>query len=132
MNGTAQRGFTLIELMVVVVIIAALASMVAVKLVERADEAKEKIARGDMSSLDLALKMYRLDVGTYPASDPGLDALLSAAAGKEPYLERPPLDPWGRKYIYGFPGNRNPGGYDLSSAGKDGREGTQDDIGNWP
>jgi general secretion pathway protein G len=104
--------------------------MVVPKLVERADDAKEKIARGDLSSLDLALKMYRLDVGSYPGSDAGLDALLSTA-GKGPYLERAPVDPWGRKYAYRYPGSRNPNGYDLSSAGKDGREGSADDIGNW-
>jgi general secretion pathway protein G len=120
LNRDRRSGFTLIELMVVVVIIAALAAMVVPKLVERADDAKENIARGDLSSLDLALKMYRLDTGSYPAT-----------AGKGPYLERAPIDPWKRKYLYRYPGSRNPNGYDLSSAGKDGREGSEDDIGNW-
>ncbi len=129
--GGAAAGFTLIELMIVVIIIAALAAMVAPNLISRSDEAKEKIARGDLQSLDTALKLYRLDRGAYPSSDQGLDILLMAAGGKEPYLEKKPLDPWGRKYFYRCPGIHRPTSYDLYSAGKDAKEGTSDDITNW-
>ena len=123
-------GFTLIELMIVVIIIAALAAMVAPRLVERADEAKAMIAKADLQSLDTALKLYRLQNGDYPAGEQGLAALLSTA-GKGPYLEKAPLDPWGRQYLYRYPGTHNPRGYDLSSVGRDGKEGTTDDITNW-
>ncbi len=128
MDGT--RGFTLIELMIVVIIIAALAAMVAPSLINRSDDAKEKIAQGDLHSLDLALKLFRLDTGAYPATEQGLDALM-AATGKGPYLEKRPLDPWGRKYLYRCPGTHRATSYDIFSAGKDGKEGSDDDVTNW-
>ena len=126
-----RAGFTLIELMIVVIIIAALAAMVAPNLISRSDEAKAKIAQGDLSSMDLALKLYRLDTGAYPTTEQGLDALLVGTGTKEPYLEKKPLDPWGRKYQYRSPGAHRPTSYDLFSVGKDGKEGTDDDIVNW-
>ena len=121
--------------MVVVIIIAALAAMVAPRLVERSDDAKAQIARGDISLLDTQLKLYRLDNNVYPTSDEGLDALMSrpgsASNWKGPYLERRPLDPWRRPYRYRYPGTHNVSGFDLFSAGKDGQEGTADDVTNW-
>jgi len=128
----SKTGFTLIELMIVVIIIAALAAMVAPNLIGRSDEAKAKIAQGDLTSLDTVLKLYRLDKGSYPSSEQGLDVLLSAPGpGREPYLEKPALDPWQHKYIYKYPGTHRPASYDLFSAGRDGKEGTEDDIKNW-
>lgn len=123
-------GFTLIELMIVVIIIAALAAMVAPNLINRSEEAKARIAQGDLSSLDTALKLYRLDTGSYPTTEQGLDVLM-VATGKGPYLEKTPLDPWRNKYQYRFPGVHRPTSYDLFSMGHDGREGTEDDIANW-
>ncbi len=132
MKKQNRDGFTLIELMIVVIIIAALAAMVAPNLIGRSDEAKAKIAQGDLASLDTALKLYRLDKGTYPAGEQGLDALLvSPGGGREPYLDKPALDPWKRKYQYRYPGTHRPSGYDLFSTGADGKEGTEDDVKNW-
>lgn len=132
---TGRKGFTLIELMIVVIIIAALAAMVAPRLIDRSDEAKANIARGDLSNLDVSLKLFRLDTGRYPTTDEGLQALMARPGGvtqwKGPYLERKPLDPWKRAYHYRFPGARNPGGVDLFSAGSDGQEDTADDVNNW-
>ena len=129
---SSAGGFTLIELMIVVIIIAALAAMVAPNLIGRSDEAKAKIAQGDLHSLDIALKLYRLDKGAYPTSEQGLDVLLAVPGpGREPYLDKPALDPWQRKYLYRCPGAHRPSGYDISSAGRDGKEGSDDDIANW-
>lgn len=127
-----NAGFTLIELMIVVIIIAALAAMVAPNLIGRSDEAKAKIAEGDLASLKTVLNLYRLDKGAYPTSEQGLDVLLSAPGpGREPYLEKPAMDPWKHKYLYRCPGTHRTTSYDLFSAGADGREGTEDDIKNW-
>ena len=128
----SKSGFTLIELMIVVIIIAALAAMVAPNLIGRSDEAKAKIAQGDLASLKTVLNLYRLDKGSYPTSEQGLDVLLvSPGAGREPYLEKAALDPWQRKYLYRYPGTHRPSSYDLSSTGADGKEGSEDDIKNW-
>jgi general secretion pathway protein G len=127
---TSKTGFTLIELMIVVIIIAALAAMVAPSLINRSDEAKENIVRGDLSSIDTALKLFRLDTGAYPASEQGLDSLL-AETGKGPYLEKKAVDPWKNAYRYKCPGVHRTGSFDVYSVGRDGKEGTADDIGNW-
>lgn len=134
-----SRHFTLIEIMIVVVIIAALAAMVAPRLRGRADQAKVSIAESDIKAgIANALKLYDLDNGTFPSTSQGLTALLEApstepvpANWQGPYLEIDPLDPWQRPYKYVFPGIRNPHGFDLSSLGKDGLEDTEDDVVNW-
>ena len=132
---SSRGGFTLIELMIVVIIIAALAAMVTPRWFEQLDFANEQIARGDLKTIENQLSMYRLNNGVYPATADGLDALLtrpvSASNWRGPYIEKKPIDPWKRPYQYRFPGTRNTAGYDLFSLGKDGQEGGGDDVTNW-
>ncbi len=129
------KGFTLIELMLVVIIIGALVAMVMPRFVGRGEQAKIAAARADIqANISTALKLYELDNGNFPSSEEGLGALLnkssSAANWNGPYLERKPLDPWGREYKYKCPGEHRPTDYDLYSLGKDGVE-SADDIKNW-
>lgn len=135
MNRTdASQGFTLIELMVVVIIIAALAGMVLPRLLPISDEAKSKISQGDLANISVALKLYRLHNDRFPSSEEGLNALMtkpaSAANWNGPYLEKRALDPWKREYQYRYPGSHNPLGFDLWSLGTDERS-SADDVGNW-
>ena len=128
-----KKGFTLIEIMLVVIILGILAAMVVPKLTGRSDEARRSVAKTDIqSNLALAIDLYEVDIGEYPSS---LDDLMHApsqvSGWKGPYLKKLPLDPWGRSYIYKFPGSHNTDGYDLASMGKDGVEGGEDDITNW-
>lgn len=129
MNASArqQTGFTLIEIMVVVVIIGILAALVVPKVMGRPDQAKVTVARGDLKAIGSALEMYRLDNRRYPDTQQGLDALVQRPStgadnwNGEGYLARLPTDPWGNPYLYLAPGRK--GGYDLWSYGADGREG---------
>ncbi|MFH1246101.1 MAG: type II secretion system major pseudopilin GspG [Candidatus Omnitrophota bacterium] len=130
-NQCAPRaGFTLIELILVVVILSILVSMVAPRLVGRSQEARIAAAHADVSSnLSTALDLYELDNGKYPES---LDVLTrKTEEGKGPYLKRQPVDPWKKLYNYKTPGVHNTEDYDLYSLGPDGEEGTADDITNW-
>jgi general secretion pathway protein G len=134
-----KNGFTLIELMIVVIIIAALAAMVVPRLAGRSEQAKVAVAQADVNSnIAMALKLYELDNGSFPTTTQGLNALIAQpAAGAQssnwsgPYLEKSPIDPWGKVYQYKCPGSHHPAGYDLFSMGKDGMTGTDDDVGNW-
>ena len=134
-----RKGFTLIELMLVVMIIATLAALVVPKFTGRADQAKTAAARVDIdTNIPTALDLYELDNGFYPSTEQGLAALRSAPSTAPipqkwngPYLKRKSLDPWGNPYHYQQPGTHNPAGYDLYSFGKDGAEGGTDDIVNW-
>lgn len=128
-------AFTLIELMLVVIIIGALAAMVLPRLTGRSEQARASAAKADIkANIATALKLYELDTGGFPSTEEGLDALLTNSGTstnwRGPYLENKPLDPWGRIYKYESPGSHRPQDYDLFSLGKDGKEGN-DDITNW-
>ena len=128
-----RQGFTLIEIMLVVIILGVLAAMVVPRLTGRSDEARKSVAKTDIeSNIPLALDLYEVDTGSYPSE---LNDLFTAPSGvtnwKGPYLKKKPLDPWGRAYVYKYPGEQNADTYDLSSSGKDGVAGNDDDVNNW-
>lgn len=132
-----QRGFTLIEIMVVVVILGILAAMVVPKVLDRPDQARATAAKQDVAGLMQALKLYRLDHGSYPNMTQGLKVLAERPADAKKntwrsYLERLPNDPWGRPYHYLNPGAN--GEIDVFSLGADGQpdgDGVNADIGSW-
>jgi general secretion pathway protein G len=128
-----KKGFTLIEIMLVVIILGILAAMVVPKLTGRSDEARRSVAKTDIqSNLALAVDLYEVDTGEYPSAIEDLMRAPSQVSGwKGPYLKKKPMDPWNREYVYKNPGTHNTEGYDLSSMGKDGVEGGEDDIDNW-
>ncbi|MDD5194411.1 MAG: type II secretion system major pseudopilin GspG [Candidatus Omnitrophica bacterium] len=130
-----MKAFTLIELMLVVIIIGALAAMVLPRFAGRGEQARIGVARADIEAhIPTALKLYDLDNGGFPSSEEGLNALLnkpaSASGWHGPYLEKKAIDPWGREYKYKSPGDHKID-YDIYSVGKDGQEGTADDVKNW-
>ncbi|MEY4906582.1 MAG: type secretion system protein GspG [Pseudomonadota bacterium] len=138
LRHAAQRGFTLIELMVVLVIIGVLASLIVPSVLDRVDEAKVTAARTDVNSLMEALKRYRLDNQRYPTSEQGLQALVAKPAtgpippNWKPTLDKLPNDPWGRAYQFANPGVKGP--IDVFSYGADGQaggEGKDADVGSW-
>jgi general secretion pathway protein G len=135
-----NKGFTLIELMVVLVILGVLAAMIAPKIMDRPDEARIIAARQDIATVIQALKMYRLDNIRYPTTEQGLQALITKPAiapipdnwKSGGYLEKLPNDPWGHPYVYLNPGRH--GDIDVISLGADGEsggEGKDADIGSW-
>jgi general secretion pathway protein G len=132
-----NNGFTLIEIMLVVIIIGVLASLVMPRLSGRTEQAKIAVVRADIqANIPLALDLFSTDIGHFPTSEEGLDALRtnagSVAEWNGPYLKKEPKDPWGNSYIYASPGTHN-NDYDLYSLGpnKVDNGGSTDDIGNW-
>lgn len=136
-NRRRQGGFSLIELLIVMVIIGLLASLVGPTLFKKVGGAKQKTAKAQIEMIGTALDSYRLDTGRYPSTEQGLVALVEQPEGEEswdgPYLKKSvPQDPWGHEYIYKQPGDH--GEYDLSSLGLDGEVGGEDenqDINSW-
>ena len=127
----SKHGFTLIELMVVVIIIAALAGMVLPRVLPASDAAKVNISKGDIAGITTALQMHRLYENKYPATLAALSEESPSTDWDGAYLERAAVDPWKRDYRYKYPGTRNRNGYDIWSIGADGKDGTEDDITNW-
>jgi general secretion pathway protein G len=133
-----QSGFTLIEIMVVVVILGILAALIAPNVISRIDDAQITKVKQDIRAIESALKLYRLDNFRYPSTDEGLEALVTPPTDPNArwpeggYLDRLPRDPWDREYVYLQPGNQ--GEFDLYSLGRDGQQGgdgLDGDVGNW-
>jgi len=136
-NRQKQSGFTLIELMVVIVILGLLAGLVLPNVFGNKEKADRQKVISDITTYESALAMYRLDNNRYPTTDQGLDALVNKPTldpiprnyNADGYVQRLSNDPWGYEYILISPGEN--GKLDIFSVGLDGEEGTEDDIGNW-
>ena len=134
-----EQGFTLVELMVVIVIIGLLATIVALNVLPSGDTARVQKAKADIATIENGLELYRLQMSTYPTTSQGLQALVAAPAGADAsryqrggYVKKLPEDPWGRAYLYAAPGQH--GEADVWSHGADGKEGGEGidaDIGSW-
>ncbi len=128
-------GFTLVEMLLVLVILATLAAIVYPKVTGRGEQARTTSTQTQISAFKTALDMFETDNGYYPKGRNGLQDLVQkprdATNWRGPYLESIPKDPWGNEYIYDCPGKHNPNSFDVMSMGPDGRSGSDDDIGNW-
>jgi general secretion pathway protein G len=139
-NRSTEAGFTLLEILLVVIIISMLVGVAVVNLAPKIGESKVTAAKDQIHNFASALDLYYLDSGIYPTTEQGLNALIVAPTStpvpgnwKGPYLNPPVIrkDPWYHDYIYQSPGTHNTTTYDLSSPGPDGVPGNEDDIGNW-
>ena len=136
---SAEHGFTLVELMVVIVIIGLLATIVALNVLPSGDTARIQKAKADIATIENGLELYRLQMSTYPTTSQGVQALVSAPAGADAsryqrggYVKRLPNDPWGRAYLYASPGQHGEADvWTYGADGKEGGEGIDADIGSW-
>jgi len=130
-----RQGFTLVELLLVLVILAVLAAIVIPKMAGRSEQARETAATTQIAAFKTALDTFEIDNGYYPSGEKGLDELVdepsNAKNWRGPYLDNIPVDPWGNEYIYEYQGKNNQKGYDIMSVGPDGRANTDDDIVSW-
>jgi general secretion pathway protein G len=131
-----QQAFTLVEMLLVLVILAALAAVVVPKFAGRSKQAKVTAAKSQIANLEIALDSFEVDNGYYPKGSDGMKELIDRPNNSQdwtgPYLKKGiPLDPWGNSYSYQYPGKQNDGSYDLMSMGPDGRSGSEDDLTNW-
>jgi general secretion pathway protein G len=127
----SERGMSLVEVMVVVVIMGLVASVVGVAVFNALGKAQRDTAKNQISQLADALDMYKLNYRKYPSTGEGLQSLAQSRGGTPPVMESVPKDPWGNDYVYIFPGQRNTNSFDLMSYGADGAQGGGDDVGNW-
>ena len=126
----AERGMTLVEIMVVVIIMALVTGVVGVAVFNALGDAQGKVAQTQIGQISEALDMYKLRNRKYPSTSEGLNALVAGQGNSKPVMDQLPRDPWGNDYIYIYPGTHNPGRFDLMSYGEDGVQGN-DDITNW-
>lgn len=139
-QARSAHGFTLIEIMAVVLIIGLLSTIVGVSIFQQVDKGRVTAARAQISNLEAVLELYRMDNAHFPTSEQGLQALITAPAEARNYpaggyiKKGLPVDPWGNPYQYESPGQNNPESFDLWSYGADGQAGGEDvdrDLGNW-
>lgn len=130
-----RSGFTLVEMLLVLVILATLAAIVVPKFAGRTEQARITAAQTQINSFELVLDTYEVDNGFYPKGSDGLQDLVEQPSNAQnwrgPYMEEIPLDPWGNEYVYECPGKHNTSSFDIVSMGPDGRSGGDDDIANW-
>ncbi|MDB6066300.1 MAG: xcpT 11 [Pedosphaera sp.] len=129
-----RQAFTLVELLLVLTILAILAAIVLPRMAGSGERARIGAAKTQISAFATALDMFEVDSGHYPRGKSGLNDLMVQprdAQNWKQYMDSIPVDPWGQPYVYECPGKHKPSSYDLSSAGPDGRIGTDDDITNW-
>ena len=126
-----QRGMTLVEIMVVLVIIGLVMGMVGVAVFGRLSKAQSQVASSQIKKFSEALELYKLSFRQYPGSGEGLQSLVSPKGGEEPFMRDIPQDPWGNDYSYVSPGQHNRNGFDICSNGNDGVGGTADDVCNY-
>lgn len=124
------RGFSLLEIMVVLVLIGMVVSLITVNVMGRLDQGKIDTARSQAYELAKSVDIYKLQTGSWPSTGQGLQVLVTPPKGK-PIIDQLPKDPWNNDYTLIVPGQKNPNKFDIRSKGPDAQEGTEDDVGNW-